>query len=129
MGGVSEADTKGELPARYHTRWQDPFEDGIRARLREGMTLLDVGSGRNPTLAVGERPPNTTYLGLDVSGDELERAGPGAYDEVVVADAAKCVPQLVGRVDLVVSWQVLEHVKPLGIALDHLHSYLKPGGR
>ncbi len=128
MIGVSEADAKVELPPRYHTRWQDPFEDRIRARLREGMTVLDVGSGRTPTLLPAERPPNTRYVGLDLSDEELRRAGPGAYDELVAADVATGVPALVGTVDLAVSWQVFEHIKPLGAALDNLHAYLKPGG-
>ncbi len=128
MTGVSHADAKVELPPRYHTRWQDPFENNIRARLREGITVLDVGSGRNPTLVPAERPANTTYVGLDVSGEELERAGPGAYDELVVADVTSRVPELVGSVDLAVSWQVFEHVKPLDAALNNLHAYLNPGG-
>ena len=86
MSGVSEADAKVELPARYHTRWQDPFEDSIRARMRDAMTVLDVGSGRNPAVAPAERPPNTTYVGLDLSCEELQIAAPGSYDELVVAD-------------------------------------------
>lgn len=128
MSGISEADAKGELPPRYHTRWQDAFEESIRARLREGMTVLDVGSGRNPTLALAERPADTTYVGLDLSREELERAGPEAYDALVVADIAHRVPELVGSVDLAVSWQVFEHIKPLDAALDNLHAYLRPGG-
>jgi len=128
MTGVSEANVKGVLPRRYHTRWQDPFEDTIRERLREGMTVLDVGSGRNPTLGPAERPANTTYVGLDISGEELQQAGPGAYDRLAVADIARRVPELVGSVDLVVSWQVFEHIKPLAAAMDNIHAYLKPGG-
>lgn len=128
MSGVAEADAKVELPPRYHTRWRDPFEDNIRTRLREGMTVLDVGSGRNPTLVPVDRPANTTYVGLDLSSGELERAGLGTYDELVEADVTSRVPELVGRVDLAVSWQVFEHIKPLGAALDNLHAYLKPGG-
>ena len=128
MSAVNEDDANVELPSRYQTRWQDPFEDSIRARLRDGITILDVGSGRNPTLTPAERPTNTTYVGLDVAGKELRMAGPGAYDKSVVADLATRVPGLVGSVDLAVSWQVFEHIKPLGAALDNLHAYLKPGG-
>lgn len=128
MSGVGVADAKVELPPRYYTSWRGPFEDNIRARLRDGMTVLDVGSGRNPTLPPSERPPNTRYVGLDLSGEELRRAGPGAYDEVVVADVARRLPTLVGSVDLAVSWQVFEHIKPLNAVLDNLHAYLKPGG-
>ncbi len=128
MSGVSEADAKVELPARYHTRWQDPFEDSIRARMEDSMTVLDVGSGRNPTVTPTERPPNTTYVGLDLSSKELQMAAPGSYDELVVTDVRTRVPALVGRVDLAVSWQVFEHIEPLDAALDNLHAYLKAGG-
>ncbi len=38
------------------------------------------------------------------------------------------LPELDGRFDLIVSWQVLEHVKPLGVAMENLRSYLRPGG-
>ena len=127
-GLVSEADSKVELPPRYQGRWQEPFEDRVGQLLREDMTVLDVGSGRNPTLAQHDRPRNTRYVGLDLSARELELAGPGAYDEIVVADLATPVDALRGTIDLAISWQVFEHVKPLERAFDNLHAYLRPGG-
>jgi SAM-dependent methyltransferase len=33
------------------------------------------------------------------------------------------------RFDLIVSWQVFEHVKPLDAAMDNLRTYLRPNGR
>lgn len=128
MTKVSEAHPQVEMPPRYHSRWREPFEANIRSRLRDGMTVLDLGSGRNPTVVPEERPPRTRYVGLDVSEEELLMAGSGAYDELVVADLATPVHALVGTIDLAVSWQVFEHVKPLDRALDNLHAYLKPGG-
>lgn len=116
------------MPPRYSAPWRSPFEDNIYARLTPGMTVLDVGSGRNPTVPVERRPHGTTYVGLDVSSEELLAAGRNAYDSVVVADVSQPIPALVGQVDLVVSWQVFEHVKPLDIALTHLYEYLRPGG-
>jgi SAM-dependent methyltransferase len=90
--------------------------------------VLDVGSGRNPTVLREARPPGTRYVGLDLSRNELRLAGPGAYDDVVVADLATRVESLVGSVDLALSWQVFEHVTPLAQAFDNLHAYLRPGG-
>ena len=55
-------------------------------------------------------------------------AGPGAYDETWVADITQHVPDLDGRFDLILSWQVLEHVRPLSGAFENLHRYLRPGG-
>lgn len=67
-------------------------------------------------------------MGLDVSRTQLERAKADAYDDWVVADARDWVPSLEGQFDLVVSFQVLEHVKPLGAALENIRRYLLPGG-
>jgi SAM-dependent methyltransferase len=68
-------------------------------------------------------------VGLDVSADELARAPDGWYDEILVSDVAKRLPRLSDQFDLAVSWQVLEHVKPLNAALENIRSYLRPGGR
>lgn len=59
------------LPARYRTAWREPFDANVAARLREGMTILDIGAGRHPTLPPEGRPPGTIYVGLDISGDEM----------------------------------------------------------
>ncbi|MFA4927868.1 MAG: methyltransferase domain-containing protein [Patulibacter sp.] len=116
------------LPARYQDVWDAPFRAAIERELRPGMTILDVGSGRNPTLPLDERPAGTTYVGLDLSPDELNAAGAGAYDEHAVADVGALQDQLIGRFDLIVSWQVLEHVEDLGAAFACMRAYLKPGG-
>ena len=69
------------------------------------------------------------YLGLDVSAHELEVAPPGSYDEAIVTDAAVPVPALEGRCDLIVSWQVFEHLDDLPATVANLRGYLKPEGR
>jgi SAM-dependent methyltransferase len=116
------------LPLRYHTRWRQPYEDNISARLRDGMTILDIGAGRHPTLDAADRPARTTYVGLDISGDEMRAAGPNAYDAMQAADITSLVPTLVDSVDLAVSWQVFEHVKAMDVALDNIHRYLHVDG-
>ncbi len=94
------------------------------------MQILDVGSGRLPCRTPDLRPSDCHYVGLDISAAELAAAESGSYDECVVADIAGPRDQeLVGRFDLVVSFQVLEHVRPLDRALDNMHAYLRPGGR
>lgn len=128
MTPVTVGDLKVPLPPRYRESWRSPFEDHIYARLAADMTVLDVGSGRNPTVPADRRPQGTKYVGLDLSGAELRAAGTGAYDLAVVGDVRHHMPGLVSQVDVAVSWQVFEHVKPLEVALNNIYQYLKPGG-
>lgn len=116
------------LPARYHSRWRDPFEAPIFERLTPGVSVLDIGSGRHPAIPPSQRPENVRYVGLDLSRDELLAAGPEAYSEAVEADATAFQPELEGRFDLAVSWQVLEHVKDLDGTISNVRRYLRPGG-
>jgi SAM-dependent methyltransferase len=117
-------------PTWYDEHWLDAWWERVRPAITPpGLTVLDVGSGRRPIVPVSERSPGTTYIGLDVSGSELELAGSEAYDERIVADAADRRPELDGRCDVVLSHQVFEHVRALDVAVDNIAGYLKPGGR
>jgi len=119
------------LPARYHRPvWHlgEQFDEAMLAAVRPGIRMLDLGSGRGPALWPKDRPPGTTYAGLDISLKELQAAPPGSYDEMYQADATQRTPGLEGSFDLVVSFQVFEHVKPLDVAFDNMRAYLKPGG-
>lgn len=90
--------------------------------------MLDVGSGRTPTIPIGARPDGARYVGLDVSSEELAKAPPGSYDDVVVADVTDLRPELSDRFDLVISFQVFEHVRSMRQALQNIHAYLGRGG-
>jgi SAM-dependent methyltransferase len=125
----AERAQQGELPARYGDAWIGPFVDQVRPVMRPGMSILDVGSGRRPTIPSAWRPAQTQYIGLDVSADELAAADTDSYDEVLVGNVSSQISGLAGRFDLIVSWQVLEHVDDLQAALDNMKSYLRPGGR
>lgn len=113
---------------RYADTWRERFVERYQPFLREGMTILDVGSGRLPAIPVEERPANCRYLGLDISAEELALAPSGSYDESYVKDLRVHEPALDNQVDLIVSWQVLEHIEPLSDAVRNIHGYLKPGG-
>lgn len=117
----------GRLPPRYGWRMQDLMLSHVRPRLRAGLTVLDVGSGRKPTIPVALRPEGTRYVGLDAVADELAAATAGSYDEVLVHDITEPMPAG-SQYDLIVSWQVLEHVAPLPAAIEHLRRALRPGG-
>jgi ubiquinone/menaquinone biosynthesis C-methylase UbiE len=96
--------------------------------LGDGVEILDVGSGRNPAIPSDVRPNTCRYVGLDLSAAELACAPPGSYDETYVADVAARLPELEDRFDLIVSWQALEHVRAMDLALRNLHAYAKPAG-
>jgi SAM-dependent methyltransferase len=117
------------LPERYAQPWRGPFEAAVFERLGSGCAVLDIGSGRHPAIAPERRPAGTSYTGLDISLAELLEAGPGAYDEVVEADASLPQEELRDRFDLAISWQVLEHVRDLEATVSNVHGYLRPGGR
>lgn len=117
----------GHLPARYGYRMQDVFLKRLRPLLVEGVTILDVGAGRSPTLAPADRPRGCRYLGLDISAEELQAAGPDAYDETYVHDISEPLGAI-RDVDVIISWQVLEHVESLPRAFSNLRQMLRPGG-
>jgi SAM-dependent methyltransferase len=119
----------GELPARYDGHWREPFGARLAASLRPQMRILDVGSGGFPTLPMDSRPRGCLYAGLDLSLVELQRAPRRSYDEFWVADIRARIPVLEDRYDLVLSCNVLEHVRPVDLAFENLRMYLRPGGR
>lgn len=117
----------GVLPDRYARQMQDELFERARPLLVPDVAILDVGAGRYPTIAPSDRPEGCRYVGLDIEPDELDAAGPGAYDESIVGD----ITASLGRdeeFDLILSWQVLEHVSPLDDAFENLRRSLRPGG-
>lgn len=103
------------------------FVEVLGPMLRPGMRILDVGAGRDPTIPLGARPAGVRYLGLDEEAAELELAA-DAYDEIIVGDITRHDPSLDERFDLIVSWQVFEHVRSPAAAYANIHRYLAPGG-
>jgi SAM-dependent methyltransferase len=117
----------GLLPDRYARQMQDELFARVQPLLVPDVAILDVGAGRYPTIAPADRPPGCRYVGLDIEPDELDAAGPGSYDESIVGDIT--VPlNRDGEFDVVLSWQVLEHVSPLQDAFENLRASLRPGG-
>lgn len=120
---------RDELPPRYDGEfWHEHFDAAVRARLRPGKRILDLGSGAKPAVPPERRPEGVEYVGLDISRHELERAPRGSYDSFHVADAVVAQPELEGRFDLVLSYLVMEHVKPLSAVVENTRAYLVPGG-
>lgn len=118
-----------ELPSRYAEDWAESFFDFAGSRLENAANILDVGSGRRPAVPPSLRPPGCRYVGLDISIDELQLAPADSYDEIVCDDLVVPRSDLAGRFDLIVSWQVLEHVADPAAVLRQLRGYLTENGR
>ncbi len=117
-----------ELPARYHEPWRGAFDQRFVGALVPGVRILDMGAGRSPCIEPRDRPPQANYVGLDLSAEELDAAPPGSYDEAWCGAIEDHRVELDGRFDLVISWQVLEHVRSLPDSLANIRRYLRPGG-
>lgn len=129
MSTLTSLFTRPDLPTRYHANeWSRPFDDAVRPALATNVRILDIGSGRKPALPPHRRPHPSTYFGFDLSLNELLAAPPNAYDKTFVGDVTSHQPALDKGFDLVLCWQVLEHVKPLDAALENIRGYLRPGG-
>ncbi len=128
---VSRAAYRGRLPERYHdypASFRAPFDRAVAAVIGPGQRILDVGGGRRATVAPDRRPPGCSYAGLDILATELGLAPAGSYDELIVGDISRRQPELVGGFDLIVSFQMLEHVDGLDRAIANMVEYLRPGG-
>jgi SAM-dependent methyltransferase len=84
--------------------------------------VLDAGCGSATHIAL---PPNAYVVGVDVSREALERNP--RLDERVVADL-ETVELPRGSFDVIVCWNVLEHLKRPERALDAFASALAEGG-
>lgn len=116
------------LPERYHEDWRKPFLNRALAAAADGAQVLDVGSGRLPVIPTFARPRGCTYVGLDISSDELQKAPPRSYDATIVADVTCHRPELDSSFDVIVSWQTLEHIQRLDRAVANIRRYLRAHG-
>jgi len=113
---------------RYSDYWRSAFRDVYTPFLEDARVILDVGSGRTPLIATDMRPSDATYVGLDISAEELHLAPSGSYDLELIQDIVLPISGLPEEVDLALSWQVLEHVRPLSQAVENVRAVLQPGG-
>ena len=74
------------------------------------------------------RPEDVGYVGLDITQHELERAPDGSYDSGTWP--TPCAAAAASRAfDLVLSYQVIEHVKPLAtVVRQHALTTWRPAG-
>lgn len=89
---------------------------------RERPRVLDAGCGRQMYLRVAA---DAYVVGVDIDSDQLER-NPRLH-EAIVGDLQTCeLPS--EDFDLIVCWDVLEHMRRPRQALENLEQALRPGG-
>jgi SAM-dependent methyltransferase len=120
-------------PAAFHRRRL------VVGRAMRGRTsperILDVGCGRGELLSeLGHAFPSARLAGADVSMESLEQTrqvvGGAELFELDLGDpqALTAHPDQLGRYDLVVCSEVLEHLVDDALAARHLRALLGPGG-
>lgn len=107
---------------------RDFIENFAKKYLRQGMTVFDVGGGKQPYInRETKHQLGLKVVGLDIDPKELTLAPPGLYDHVICADITQFVGN--GTADLLVCQALLEHVSDVGKAFKSIASILRPGGR
>src|SRR5436190_1030929 len=109
-----------DLPERYQDEWCAGFDERVTRALGPDLDVLDIGCGDNPTVPPAVRPSGVRYVGIDLREDALFAAPPDSFDETFVLDISREIPKAIGPFDLAVSWQVLEHVRPVRAAIDNV---------
>ncbi len=100
-----------------------------RARVEDGMTLLDLGCGWGSlSLWLAERYPNSEIVGVSNSRVQREFLEPRAPAnlEIVTADVNDWEPGR--RFDRVLSVEMLEHARNYEELFRRIASWLEPGG-
>lgn len=116
------------LPPDYRIDGDTSFEaEFLTPYLYRGATVIDVGSGKLPSLSPAQRAAlEITVVGFDVSRNELDAAPAGSYDATTCANLTEFVGD--GKADLAICSSLLEHVPDVDKALRGIASMLKPGG-
>lgn len=107
---------------------RDFIDNFAKKYLRPGMTVYDVGGGKQPYIDRETKSRlGLKVIGLDIDAEELSRAPQGLYDDVVCADITTFAGN--GMADLLVCQSLLEHVSDVSAAFKSIASILRPGGQ
>jgi len=109
-----------------------PAVDGVVERLREGITVLDLGCGTGAaTLIMAEAFPKSTFVGVDYHEESVHRAIAAAQDAGLqdrVRFEVSRATEYAGTYDLVCIFDALHDMGDPAGALRHARESLRPGG-
>jgi SAM-dependent methyltransferase len=109
--------------------WDIFFEESIRAIIKPGAKILDVGGGLRVDAARGNvEDPNRAWIKpLLASADYRVMDPVDTYHPDIIGDVMK-MPQTDATEDAIFCISVLEHVPRAWDAVREMHRVLKPGG-
>ncbi len=117
------------LPAQFRIDGNRDFiEHLVPAYLQPGMTVYDIGGGKNPLISRDCKSALAlTVIGLDIDARQFRAAPRGAYDRTICADICNYAGG--AEADVVICQALLEHVLNVESAVQGIARVLKPGGR
>ena len=118
------------LAARAARRMSTALQVAARVGRGEFVSILDVGCARGDNLLGLAARQRLDYIGLDVDPSRFPLAAPDAPGRRArfVHGSAAAIPLPDASVDLVVSFNVLEHIRGLNEALPEIARVLRVGG-
>jgi SAM-dependent methyltransferase len=114
--------------ADSYTFWEHIYRYRFAAPYVEGEKVLDIACGEGYGSAALLRAGAATLIGVDVSREACEHAALRYGIETRVGDATK-IPLEDACVDIVVSFETIEHVARPDLFLDECVRILAPGGQ
>ena len=94
-------------------------------------TVLDIGCGRGDNLRGLQQRESYRYVGLDIDDRRFPTTEPlqdSMQSARFIRASADCIPLPTGSVDLVVSFNVLEHLSQPGVVIQEIARVLRGGG-
>lgn len=119
--GAARADFTRRTPPGAMAELRAVVQDGLISH-RGRPRVLDAGCGAQMYFRL---PPRAHVVGLDIDPDELARNT--TVDEKLIGDV-QTHPLPADSFDLVICFQVLEHVRRPALALENLKRAVAPGG-
>lgn len=120
LGNDPTSELWGEHRSRY--RFAAQFVSG-----RPGMVVLDVASGAGFGLDI-LRQAGACPIGVDYDGAALQEAHLAQPASRLARGDAMRLPLATDSIDLVVSFETIEHVRDAQMLVDEVRRVLKPGG-
>jgi len=114
--------------AEAGTFWEHIYRYRFAARFVAGQRVLDIACGEGYGTAALQQSGAAGVIGVDVSAEACGHAARRYGIEARLGDAQN-IPLTNGSVDLVVSFETIEHVSHPEKFLDECVRVLAPGGR